>query len=374
MPVECAHIGSKHHVNESQLIKLTIDKPTMNRRFEGEEGILMHKHITSGLAVATTAAMLISFAACSTPDPAQGGKADSQETHTLLLDWLPNPDHVGIYLAKENGAFKENGIELNVQAPSGTADAAKMVSTGQVDLAISYEPDTIMAASQGMKVISVAAFIPEVLDSLVIAGKDKTVNDLKGKSVGNSALASSVPTMNYILKSHGLREQDVTNVSLSTGLIEPLVNNQVAAVIGAFKNVEAVQLVGEGDYTVLPLDQIGVPSYNELVVIANPDRLNNDEDYAAFVRKCLTALKQGVADAQEHPDDAYEAIKPVAEGYDEALLKKMVQATVPTYENPLGFGQMDADSWDSYADWMLENGLIEQEIAGSDCMTNDYLL
>ena len=333
----------------------------------------MNKHIISGLAVVTGAAMLISFTACSTPDPAGQEKADSQDTHTLLLDWLPNPDHAGIYLAKENGEFKSNGFELTIQSPSGTADAAKMVSTGQVDLAISYEPDTIMAAAQGMKVIAVAALIPGVLDSLVIAGKDKTVNDLKGQSVGNSSLATSVPTMNYILKSHGLNENDVTNVSLSTGLVEPLVNNQVAAVIGAFKNVEAVQLAGEGDYTVLPLDTIGVPSYNELVVIANPDRLNNDEDYAAFVRKCLAALKQGVADAQAHPDQAYEAIKPVAEGYDEALLKNMVEATVPTYENPLGFGRMDSNSWDSYADWMLENGLIEQGITGSDCMTNDYL-
>ena len=333
----------------------------------------MHKHMTTSIAALASTALLLSFAACSTPDPAGNGKADSEDSHTILLDWLPNPDHSGIYLAEENGAFKENGLDINIQTPSGTADAAKMISTGQVDLAISYEPDTVMAAANGMKVTAVASIIPEVLSSLIITGKDKTVNDLKGQSVGNPSLATSVPTLNYVLKEHGLSESDVTNVSLSTGLIEPLVNNQVAAVFGAYKNIEGVQLESEGDYTVLPVDDIGVPSFDELVVIANPDRLKDDDDYAEFVTKCLKALKEGFADAQEHPDQAYEAIKPVAEGYDEALLKAMVEATVPAYENSLGFGRMDPDAWDSYADWMLENSIIEQEIKGSDCMTNDYL-
>ena len=333
----------------------------------------MNKKISTAVALVASSTILLTATACAAPDPSGSTTDGDGESHTILLDWLPNPDHAGIYMAKDDGAFKDKGLSVKIQAPSGTADAAKMISTGQVDLAISYEPDTIMAASQGMKVKAVASLIPEVLSSLIIKGNDKTIADIKGTTVGNPSLATSVPTLNYILKQNGMSESDVTNVSLSTGLVEPLLNDKVSAVFGAYKNIEGVQLSEEGNYTVLPFDQIGVPSFDELVLIANPDRLKNDKEYANFVTNALQALKTGFSDAQADPNKAYTAIKSVTQGYDDETLKAMVEATVPAYHNSKGFGTMNANSWDSYAAWMYDNGLIDKAIEGRSVMTNDYL-
>jgi putative hydroxymethylpyrimidine transport system substrate-binding protein len=324
-------------------------------------------------AIALTCVAAITLSGCSAPDPSQQSGGSGENTHTLLLDWLPNPDHSGIYMAETTGAFKNRGLNVKVQTPSGTADAAKMVSTGQIDVAISYEPDTILAASQGMNVVAVASLIPTVLSSLIITGKDKTVQDLKGMKVGNPSLASSVPTLNYVLQQHGMQPGDVTNVSLSTGLDQPILAGKVDAVFGAYKNIEGVTLREGGDFTILPFDQIGVPAFDELVLIANPDRLQSDKQYSEFVQQCLSALKDGFAAASDDPQAAFEAIKPDAEGYDEAQLKEITENTVPLYNNPNGFGYMDSQKWDSYAQWMFENKLIEKQIKGSDAMTMDYL-
>lgn len=332
------------------------------------------KHLTATIAICAATALLLS--GCAAPDPSgPGGSAQTKDeaTHTLLLDWLPNPDHSGIYLAQSEGDFTKQGVNIKTQTPSGTADAAKMVSTGQIDLAISYEPDTIMAAAQGMKVQAVAALIPTVLSSLIVKGKNKTVQDLQGTSVGNPGLATSIPTLGYVLRKNGMSESAVKNVSLSTGGVEPLLADKVSAIFGYYSNIEGVQLSEQGDYTILPFDQIGVPSFDELVLVANPDRLKADSEYANFVRKTIIALKSGFAAASSNPDKAYDAIKPVAKGYDDKTLQKMVAATVPEYKNDNGFGHMDQKEWDSYADWMYQNGLIESEYQGRDAMTTDYL-
>lgn len=325
----------------------------------------------SGIAV--LAVLLANYAA---PDPSGPHTAPSSSgtvTHTLLLDWLPNPDHSGIYVAQAENDFQKQGVNVKVQTPSGTADAAKMISTGQIDLAISYEPDTIMAAAQGMKVQAVASLIPNVLSSLIITGKDRSVTDLKGMTIGNPGLATSLPTLSSVLAQNGMTESDVKNVSLSTGGVEPLLAGKVDAIFGYYSNVEGVQLAEQGDYTVLPFDKIGVPSFDELVLVANPDRLKSDSSYASFVKKTIVALKEGFASANADPDAAYDAIAPVAKGYDDTTLKNMVKATVPEYDNPQGFGSMDPKQWDSYAQWMHQNGLIDKSYKGSDAMTTEYL-
>lgn len=325
----------------------------------------------AGLAVA--AILLAGYAAPDPSGPNTPSGSSKEVTHTLLLDWLPNPDHSGIYTARAEGDFKKQGVNIKIQTPSGTADAAKMVSTGQIDLAISYEPDTIMAASQGMKVQSVASLIPNVLSSVIITGKDRNITDLKGAEVGNPGLSTSLPTLKYVLEHAGMKQTDVKNVSLSTGGVEPLLAGKVSAIFGYYSNVEGVQLSEQGDYTVLPFDKIGVPSFDELVLVANPERLKSDSQYADFVRKTIAALKSGFATASENPSKAYDAIAPVAKGYDDATLRKMVEATVPEYDNNKGFGYMDKAKWNSYADWMYKNGLIDTHYHGENAMTNEYL-
>ncbi len=94
-----------------------------------------------------------------------GGLARAQAPLTLMLDWFPNVDHLPIYVAQERGYFSEEGVAVKILSPSDTADALKLAAAGKVDLAVSYEPQTVMAAAQGIEVRVVGRLIehPRVL-------------------------------------------------------------------------------------------------------------------------------------------------------------------------------------------------------------------
>lgn len=325
------------------------------------------KKVASVAAIATIAA--VGLTGCATSSTS----SSSSSSATVLLDWFPNPDHIGLYTAESTGAFTTQGVTVKLQSPSSTSDAAKLVSTGKVDLAISYEPDAILASANGMDITAVAAIIPTALNSVIISGANESISSLAGTKIGNPGTASSQPTLKYILNQAGVSSSSVTNVNLSQGLVEPLIAGKVSAVIGGYSNIEGVQVSSHGEYTIKPVNELGVPNYDELVVIANKTKLASDSSYAELVKKVLAGIKAGTEKAIASPTTAYTAISGVAKGYSTTELKTMVNATAPLLKNSLGFGFMDATAWDSYATWMYQNGLLTKEISGSSVMTNDYL-
>ncbi|MGD9876986.1 ABC transporter substrate-binding protein, partial [Desulfococcus sp.] len=89
--------------------------------------------------------------------------ASAAEKLTLMLDWFPNVDHLPIYVARDRGLFEMAGIDVRIVSPSETADALKLAVSGQVDLAVSYQPQTVIAAAEGMDVIAVGRLIEHPL-------------------------------------------------------------------------------------------------------------------------------------------------------------------------------------------------------------------
>ena len=114
---------------------------------------------------------------------------------TVLLDWFPNPDHASLYLAQSDGDFTSAGLQgVTLQAPSGSQDALKLVSTGAMPLGISYEPNVVTAASQGLDVEAVAALIPTPLNTLLISSKSgiTSIKGLAGKKIGRASCRERV--------------------------------------------------------------------------------------------------------------------------------------------------------------------------------------
>ena len=110
----------------------------------------------------------------------------SSEKLTLMLDWFPNIDHLPIYVARELGFFEKAGLEVEIISPSETADGLKLAAAGKVDLAVSYEPQTIIAASGGIDVRVVGSLINHPLTTLMFL-KGKGIDnpaDLSGKKIG----------------------------------------------------------------------------------------------------------------------------------------------------------------------------------------------
>lgn len=325
--------------------------------------------------LALAAAAAVTLTGCQ----ASSGGAEPGDTGaapvSVLLDWSPNPDHVSLYTAQHTGAYRDAGVDVTFMTPSNTADAAREVSLGRADLAVSYEPDTLIAVEQGLDVVSVAALIPTSLTSLV-AKRDSgitTAADLAGRTVGLSGLASQEPTIDFIAREAGIDPASISTPNVQQSLNQALLTDQVDAIFGAFRNIEGVELAARGEFVILPATQLGVPDYAELVIIANPSRLRDDADYAERVRGFLAGTAAGQQTALADRQVAIDALTPQTEGaYDPVVLEQMIDATLALLP-PRGFGEQSAEDWATYASWMQENGLLETGVEAVTATTNDYL-
>ncbi|TVZ03569.1 ABC transporter substrate-binding protein [Trebonia kvetii] len=298
---------------------------------------------------------------------------------TVLLDWFPNPDHASLYLAQSDGDFTSAGLQgVTLQAPSGSQDALKLVSTGAMPLGISYEPNVVTAASQGLDVEAVAALIPTPLNTLLISSQSgiKTIKGLAGKKIGTNGDPVETATLNTILRRNGVNPSSTQQIAVSEGLIPAMLSGNVQAIISGYRNVEEIQLKLKGQPPVaFNVENEGMPTYDELVIVAQKSKLASDPGYAAMVRDFLAGLAKGDAAAQARSSAAIAALKPVvgAGGYTDADINAMVPVTVADYKNPLGFGEMSTAKWQAYADWMLANKLITKAVTASDAETDAFL-
>ena len=342
--------------------------------------ILGRRH---GALILGAAAVMSAAVACSSSSPSSGSSSSSSSSGgqamtstTVLLDWFPNPDHIALYLAQKDGDFTKQHLKVTFQSPSNSTDALKLVSLGQVPLAISYEPETITAATDNLNVTAVAAMIPTPLNSLIISGKSGVSGPagLAGKTVGTDGDPVSAQMLKAVLKQDNISLNQINLETVNEGLVPAMVSSKVSAIISGYRNVEGIQLASLGlNPKVYPVDTLGVPNYDELVIIASKSKLASDPAYRTMVREFLAGLGQGAAAAQASPAAALAAITPVAKAYSPALLKKMVYATAPLLKNPAGFGAMSVSQWQSFANWMKSDGLITKPVQASSVVNTSLL-
>jgi putative hydroxymethylpyrimidine transport system substrate-binding protein len=311
--------------------------------------------------------------------PSGGSGASSAPANlTLELDWVPNPDHVGLYYAQDKGGFAAANLTVKLQPPSDVASPIKLIGLNKVDLAISYQPEMFYGQQSGLPVVAVATVVPVPLNSLIVAPGEtaSSLADMKGRSVGVTGIPSDEAFYQTMLKTAGLATGDVTKVNVGYNLLTSLLSNKVDAIIGGYRNVEAIQIAQESGKTptVFPADQLGVPTYAELVLVANKDRLSSDAAYADAVKRFVAALVKGTNDAIADPSGATAIMKADTQ-YKPAFLDQSVPFTLTLIKPAPGTktGCIDVANWQSYGDWMKSSGLITSTPDASAIATNDYL-
>lgn len=333
------------------------------------------------IALAAVVVAASALAACGEDTGGDGGDAgaggSSTDAVTLSLDWVPNPDHAGLYYAQENGMFEDARLEVDMEAPSDPAAPLKLVGVNEVDLAISYQPELFFAAEKDLPVVAVASIVPVPLNSLVApaaAGID-SVDDLAGKKVGSPGLPTSDAFMSTMLEHVGLSLDDVELVNVGYNLLPAMLSGRVSAVIGAYGNVEGIEVEHETheEPTIIRVDEAGVPTYDELVLVANSQRLESDDAYADVVERFVGAMVDGTEGAQDDVDAAVDIMIDVTD-YEDEFLRDSVPVTLELMVPPGGrrVGCMDEEQWQAFGDWMLEQELLEAEPDASAVMTNDY--
>jgi putative hydroxymethylpyrimidine transport system substrate-binding protein len=307
---------------------------------------------------AAALATLLVAAACGGGSSSQSGATPNHDV-TLVLDWVPNPDHVGIYSAMDKGFFARNGLAVTPHPPSGVSDALTLVGAGRADVGVSYEPELFFAQEHHAPVAAVATVVPTALASIIAAGSSgiRTPTDLRGKTIGVDGTQSTAAFVDKVLASAGLGSDDVHLVDVKFNQVPALLGHKVDAVAGVFQNIEGVLFAMRGLHPVVfPYDRYGVPAYDELVVVANADRLRDDAAYRTTVRRFVAGLAAGTEWAKGHPDAAVAVMRRhSADDYRDVL-----ERSVPATLRLLGTGPPPEAAWARFGAWMFRSGLLDE--------------
>ncbi len=217
----------------------------------------------------------------------------------LALDWYINPDHAPILIAEQQGYFKAHGLDVTLIEPTSSSESRNLVLSGQADLALDYEPEALIAIAQDLPLVAVGVLVPTPLSCLTVLQQSKIHNlhDLSGKTIGYSGDA-----LESAFLQTELSQEQVTLLPINMDLSQALLSHKVDAVNGMMRNVEPVMLAQMGIPTRLFYpEKNGVPSYAELIFLANKNHLN-PKTMQAF----MAAIAEGAAYVQAHPQQSYQ--------------------------------------------------------------------
>jgi putative hydroxymethylpyrimidine transport system substrate-binding protein len=295
----------------------------------------------------------------------------------LVLDFFPNADHVGIYAAIADGDFERAGLKVTPQTPSDPAAPLKLLAAGKADLAISYEPEVLLARDRGLQVVSVGAIVQKPLTSIIALAPERITEpaDLRGRKVGTAGIPYQSAYLKTILSQAKVNPNSVDEINVGFNLVPAMLSRRVDATLGGFWNYEGVQLrLRRRKATVIPVDKAGVPNYNELVVVARKQYLSEE---GAKVRQFMRALTEGYEAARDNPAKAVGQLVAANRDLDRRLQLASVRATLPVFfpeDERRPFGYQDPKEWEAYGRWMLDNDLLrDSPNAGARPFTNEFL-
>jgi putative hydroxymethylpyrimidine transport system substrate-binding protein len=310
-------------------------------------------------------------------EPAGSGGGGALEPFTLVLDYFPNADHAGIYAAQAAGEYRRAGLDLKLQTPPDPSAPLKLLEAGRADLAISYEPELLLARDGGARdLVSVGALVQKPLTSLISLG-DRAIRspeDLRGKRVGTAGIPYQSAYLKTILEKAGVDPASVRETNVGFNLVPALLSKRVDATLGAFWNYEGVDLERRRrDPAILRMERLGVPTYSELVFVGRTGTF--DERGASKVRRFLQATARGHQALRADPSAGTDALLKANRDLDRGLQQAAVDATLPVFF-PGGnrpFGYQSTDAWAAYGDWMRANGLLKRPPNAARALTNEFL-
>lgn len=310
------------------------------------------------------------------PDAESNSEPEAELTKvTFVLDWTPNTNHTGIYVADALGYYEEAGIELEiVQPPEDGAEA--LVASGKAQFGVSFQ-DTIAAAYAAdapLPVTNVAAIINHNTSG-IISRKDKGIDSFKNLEGHTYATWDSPIEQNVIKAAMEAEDGDFSKVELiSTYVTDVMTALQTDLIdsVWVYEGWDVAHANIEGiEYNYLDFAKANpVLDYYTPTIITNNDLLESDPQ---LVRDFLAATQKGYEYCVENPEEAGDILCEAVPELDSALVQESMKFLSTAYiGDGDGWGYIDDDRWTAFYDWLYENGLIEKEL-GSFGYSNDYL-
>jgi len=287
--------------------------------------------------------------------PIQPAVADEQVR--CMLDWFPNPDHVPLYVAQHEGYFAKEGLDVDLMVPADPHDALKLVAARKVQFAVSYQPSVIIARSEGLPVTAIGALVQHPLSTILFLKSSgfQSPADLKGRKIGYSIAPLYEVLFHAVAENAGLQPSDYKLYRVGFNLVPPLLTGQMDAVIGAFRNYEAIQIELEGkEVGIFPLEENGVPDFYELVVVTHPQEI---QESPGRVQGFFRGLSAGIERTLKEPAQAFDIFLKQHPNLRDELNRKSFKETLPFFK---GSPYQESDRWVKLQKFMLDRALIKK--------------
>lgn len=325
------------------------------------------------LAAILCVSIILSLSACS-PGKEARTEAGQLESVTVILDYVPNTNHTGLYAALDLGYYKEQGLDVKIIEPAENTTPA-LIATGKGDFGISYQEDVTYAltAEQPLPIKAIATIIQHNTSGFA-SYKDKNIltpRDFEGKVYAGWGSPSEEAVIKAVMKSAGA---DFTKLSIITsdgsgyGVLKDKVD--LMWFFWAWDGI-ASEMAG------IPINYIELKEldprldYYTPVIITNNDMIEKKPELA---KKFMAATSKGYEYAIKNAEEAAKIIHKYAPDYDIEMLTKSQQYLAGQYSKDSDkWGLMKDEVWNGYTEFMKENGLISKMISASECYTNEFL-
>jgi len=291
------------------------------------------------------------------PGAPEGATSAAPEKASLVLDFIPNAVHTGIYVGTVNGWYRDAGVDLEVQAPGESTDAPKLLAAGRTDFAILDIHDLGIARERGLDLVGVAPIVQRPLASVLARGDGpvRRPRDMEGHQVGVTGLPSDEAVVDSEVEADGGDPAAVDRVTIGFNAVASLAAGKVDAATG-FWNAEGVALREQGvPIRIFKVDEFGAPPYPELILTTSRKTLESDPE---LVDAVVSTTRRGYAFTEERPNLALRDLVDSNQGLDRAEQKAQLDALLPI----LVLRPFDPKVLREWAAWDLEHGLLSEPL------------
>jgi ABC-type nitrate/sulfonate/bicarbonate transport system substrate-binding protein len=292
-----------------------------------------------------------------------------------MLDWVPNTNHSGLFLAQSAGYFAEEGLQVEIVQP-GEVYAEQAVASGAADFGISFQEQLTLAIADDVPLVSIAAVLQH--NTSGFASRDelgvRSPADWEGLRYGAFGSPFEAPTLQRLMACDG---GDVSQLEIvETGFTDPLALLQqeridLAWIFYGWQGIQAEQAGVGLDIVHMDAQFDCIPDYYTPVLITNSATI---EGRPEVVRRFLRAVSRGYTQAAADPQAAAAALLEAAPELDPALVGASQAWISPRYQAEAPrWGEQSAARWQAYADWMAEAGILAAPIDMSSAFTNEFL-
>ncbi|MBM4764712.1 ABC transporter substrate-binding protein [Bacillus sp. B15-48] len=303
-----------------------------------------------------------------------GGETKELKKVSVVLDWTPNTNHTGLYVAQDQGFFEEQGLDVEILLP-GEAGSDQLVAAGQADFGVSYQESITEARVQEIPIVSIGAVIQHNTSGFA-APADRGIKspaDFEGKTYGGWGAPVEEAVIDSLMKQQDADVSEVENINMGNSDFFIAIERgdiDFAWIYYAWTGVEA-------ELRDMELDMLYLTDYSEKldyytpVIITNEKKIDNDPE---TIKAFMAAVSQGYQYAIDNPAASADILIEAVPDLDADLVKASQEWLSPKYQDDAEqWGVQSLEVWENYASWMYENGLLETELDAEKAFTNEFL-